>query len=107
VTERIAIIGRMTDMGKPTAKVKVLYVNWSLGAKAMTAPVATSDAMPMLASNQKPALVFSDLRSSTTTMRDSGIGAGAVVRGRRMTVRAACGGAMVFMLLPFLVEFLR
>jgi hypothetical protein len=54
----------MTDMGNPIARVKVLYENWSDGAKRMTAPVASSEAMPMLASSQNPALVLRDLRSS-------------------------------------------
>ncbi len=54
VTDRIAIIGRMMAIGKPVARVKVLKVRSSAAAKRITPIVASSDAMPMLASSQKP-----------------------------------------------------
>jgi hypothetical protein len=80
VTDRMAIIGRRMAIGKPVARVKVLKVRSSAEAKRITPIVARRDAMPMLASSQKPVLVSNDLRSSTETIRESGIGFRAAAR---------------------------
>ena len=100
VTDRIAISGRITARGKPIASVNVLNVSCAGAAKRTTPTVASTDAMPMPATSQNPVRVSKDLRSSTATIRDSGIGAYVAVRaGRRATVSRA----MVLMLLLLLV----
>ncbi len=67
------MVGGMTDIGIPLASVNWLYRNSSVGAQAMTAPVVTSAASPMLASSQRPERVSNDVRSSTATMRVRGM----------------------------------
>ena len=67
------MIGRITVIGMPIARMNWLYVSSARGAHAMMAPVVSSAAAPMLLRSQKPARVSNDLRSSTLTMRCSGI----------------------------------
>ncbi len=73
VTDRVAMIGRMTAIGMPKAAPNVPYAIWSFGAKRITAVVASSAAMPMLAISQKPERVSNILRSSVVSSRWVGI----------------------------------
>ena len=99
VTERIAIIGRMTAIGKPIAAAKLPYVSASSGANRIMAPVASTDGMPMLAISQKPDRVSNILRSSTSPAR----------RDRRVVARAdvadgvARPGTRVVVVMPLLL----
>ena len=102
VTDSTAIIGRITAIGKPKAAANELKVTSLSGANTMTAPVARSAAIPMLAISQKPERVSNILRSSTETTRRSGMGRGV---GRGVRARPACGSVVtaVLMLLLLLV----
>ncbi len=73
VTARIATIGRITDIGAPMAAANDSYVWSDSGAKAITAAVASSAVIPMLAISQKPERVSKTLVSSTHNRRRIGI----------------------------------
>src|SRR5689334_19420716 len=69
VTERIAMTGRTTVIGKQTAVANEVYVSPSGDENAMTAADARSASSPVLAISQSPDLVSNILRSSVETTR--------------------------------------
>ncbi len=74
VTDRIAIIGKMIVIGTPMAAANESKVISLSGAQMMTAPVAITAVMAMLAISQKPERVSNILRSSMLIRRVIGIG---------------------------------
>src|SRR5689334_12930453 len=79
VTDRTATMGRMTDVGTLMAVVNVAWVSSAGDAHRTMAPVVSTDAMTTLSRSHNPARVSTDLRSSTATMRASGMPGGAKV----------------------------
>ncbi len=102
VTDRIAIIGRITDIGTPMAVAKSSKSMSASGAKRIAAPVATTDRMAMLISIQKPARVSNILRSSTPTIRPMPIG-GTTLRSRAAAVVGMVVGWTVVAVMPLLL----
>ena len=105
VTSRIATIGRITDIGNPIAAAKLSKVRSLAGAQMMTAPVARTAVIAMLAISQNPERVSNILRNSTLTIRLSGIGGVGVADTVSRPVSRSM--VMVLMLLLLLVVSLR
>src|SRR5262249_519404 len=96
VTDRIAITGSSTDIGKPIAVANDSEVSSSCGANATVAAVAMKAVMAMLAISQKPDRVLKDFLSSTEASRENGMGAGA---GRAARGASSSTATVVMLLL--------
>src|SRR3954447_25188929 len=93
VTARIAMIGKITDIGNPLALTKFWYVTSLLWPRTRSDPAEMGDRTPMLMSIQKPERVLNILRNSTLTSRVAGMGR-AVRRAGAASVVVA-GGTIV------------
>ena len=105
VTARTPMIGRMMDIGLPTAAANESNVSPSRSLSRTVSTVAMPEVMTMLAISQKPDRVSNILRSSTPRIRPNGIGSGTTrSRGRLVAaVPSTLEGVMVAVLMPRLL----
>src|SRR3954454_20518861 len=100
VTARIAMIGKITDIGNPLALTKFWYVTSLWRPRTRSDPAEMGDRTPMLMSIQNPERVLNILRSSTLTRRVVGMGRPV----RRTGAASMVSGEMVVAVMPQLLR---